>query len=363
MQRGEHAPSCAGTSPQNGAAGSAPRHMTPCVCHCAACRAAGHGNKCVVLRMGLLRLFDNQADVVDLVLRHYHGGASGWDMAGFEKPVVSMQYGPAGDVIAAGDSSGRIHLICTQTGAKFFCLEGHSDFVRCVQFSTDAKQLVSGSDDKTVRLWDVGSGKQLKQFFGHSAPINDVRFSSDDTMLVSCSGHPHDNDNSVRLWDVETGKELKKLEGHSKDNKDCTCEFYHWGKKANPACSVQGHSGRVFACEFAPDAKTIVSGSEDETLKIWNVASGTCQATLEGHSEYVICLQFNPTNPRQLVSGSADKTIRLWDVDSGKELKKLEGHSAQINGVRFSLDGTMLASCSGGYRQDDNSVRLWDVGS
>ena len=133
--------------------------------------------------------------------------------------------------------------------------------------------------------------------------------------------------------------------------------------EANPACGVQGHSGRVFACEFAPDAKTIVSGSEDETLKIWNVASGTCQATLEGHSEYVICLQFNPTNPRQLVSGSADKTIRLWDVDSGKELKKLEGHSAQINGVRFSLDGTMLASCSGGYRQDDNSVRLWDVGS
>jgi len=172
------APPRAGTLPQNGAAGSAPRHMTPCVCHCAACRAAGHGNKCVVLRKGLLRLFDSKADVVDLVLRHYHRGASGWDTAGFEEPVVSMQYGPAGDVIAAGDSSGRIHLICAQTGAKFLCLEGHCDFVRCVQFSTDAKQLVSGSDDRTVRLWDVGSGEQLKQFFGHSNPINDVRFSS-----------------------------------------------------------------------------------------------------------------------------------------------------------------------------------------
>ena len=155
-------------------------------------------------------------------------------------------------------------------------------------------------------------------------------------MLVSCSGHPHDNDNSVRLWDVGTGKELKKLEGHSKDNKDCTCEFHTWRMVANPACRVQGHRGRVFACEFAPDAQTIVSGSEDETLKIWDVASGTCRATLEGHSEYVICLQFNPTNPRQLVSGSADKTIRLWDVDSGKELKKLEGHSEYVTCLQFN---------------------------
>ncbi len=105
---------------------------------------------------------------------------------------------------------------------------------------------------------------------------------------------------------------------------------------ANPACRVQGHRGRVFACEFAPDAQTIVSGSEDETLKIWDVASGTCRATLEGHSEYVICLQFNPTNPRQLVSGSADKTIRLWDVDSGKELKKLEGHSEYVTCLQFN---------------------------
>ena len=72
-----------------------------------------------MLRKGLLRLFDSKADVVDLVLRHYHGGASGWDTAGFEEPGVSMQYGPAGDVIAAGDSSGRIHLICAKQERNF----------------------------------------------------------------------------------------------------------------------------------------------------------------------------------------------------------------------------------------------------
>ncbi len=66
--------------------GSVSRHMTPCACHCAACGAAGHGNTCVVLVMGLHRMFDSMADdgrsnadVVDLVLQHYRGGASGWD--------------------------------------------------------------------------------------------------------------------------------------------------------------------------------------------------------------------------------------------------------------------------------------------
>ena len=123
----QQAPAQAGSAPKNGAVGSAPRHMTPCACHCAACRAAGHGNKCVVLRKGLLRLFHGEADPVDLVLQHYYHWASGWDTARFDARICSVQYGPAGDVIAAGDSldSGRIHLICAQTGAKFLCLKGH----------------------------------------------------------------------------------------------------------------------------------------------------------------------------------------------------------------------------------------------
>jgi hypothetical protein len=100
-------------------------HMTPCACHRAACRAAGHGNTCVVLRIGLLHLFDDKADIVDLVLRHYYHGASGWDTARLDGNILSVQYGPAGDVIAAGGKDGRIHLICAQTGAKFLCLKGH----------------------------------------------------------------------------------------------------------------------------------------------------------------------------------------------------------------------------------------------
>ena len=104
---------------QNGAARSAPHHMTPCACHCAAC----HGNTCVVLRMGLLRLFQDKADIVDLVFRLYHG-ASGWGTARLDEEISCVQYGPSGDVIAAGAGVG-IHLLCAQTGAKILYLKGH----------------------------------------------------------------------------------------------------------------------------------------------------------------------------------------------------------------------------------------------
>jgi hypothetical protein len=85
-----------------------------------------------MVSLALVQLFPENADIVDLVLRHYYHGASGWDTARFDSNIMSVQYGPAGDVIAAGDgrirhrgSDGRIHLICTQTGAKILCLKGH----------------------------------------------------------------------------------------------------------------------------------------------------------------------------------------------------------------------------------------------
>ena len=115
------------SAPQNGDAGvPQPRHMTPCVCHCAACRAAGHGDgACVVLCAGLHALFDGKADVVDVVLRHYYG-ACGWGTVHIDAKIYCVQYGPAGDVIAAGSSDGRIHFICAQTGEKILCsLMGH----------------------------------------------------------------------------------------------------------------------------------------------------------------------------------------------------------------------------------------------
>jgi hypothetical protein len=106
------------------------RHARTCAPHEAVCvpLRCVHGEcraACAMVSLAVDHLFPENADIVDLVLRHYYHGARGWEKARFDAEIWSVQYGPAGDVIAAGAGDGRIHLICAQTGAKFLCLNGH----------------------------------------------------------------------------------------------------------------------------------------------------------------------------------------------------------------------------------------------
>ena len=105
---------------------------------------------------------------------------------------------------------------------------------------------------------------------------------------------------------------------------------------------------------FSPDGSQVVSGSDDETVRIWDVQSGQEVCKLEGHSGPVISVSFSPDGS-QVVSGSY-KTIRIWDVQSGQEVCKLEGHSDSVSSVSFSPDGSQVVSGS-----DDITVRIWDV--
>jgi WD40 repeat protein len=141
-------------------------------------------------------------------------------------------------------------------------LEGHSDWVCSVAFSLDGKQIVSGSSDKTVRLWDVATGAALQRLEGHSDWVWSVAFSPDGKQIVSGS-----SDETVRLWDVATGAALQKLEGHS---------------------------GWVRSVAFSLDGKQIVSGSEDKTVRLWDVATGAALQKLEGHSGLVWSVAFSP---------------------------------------------------------------------
>ena len=230
------------------------RHMTPCACHCAACRAAGHGNVCVVLRMGLLRLFHGKADIVDLVLRHYYRGASGWDTARLDAAICSIQYGPGGDVIAAGDGDGRIHFVCAQTGEKILStLTGHSDWVWSVSWAPDGKRIASGSSDKTVRLWEAATGKELSQLDVDAGKygVISVSFSpSGDMVAAGCY--------NGKIYFVDpTAGEIKS--------------------------SLTGHSDCVNTVSWSPDGTRLASGSDDKTVKVWDPATGEQLCQLSGH--------------------------------------------------------------------------------
>jgi WD40 repeat protein len=208
-----------------------------------------------------------------------------------------------------------------QTGTTI--LEGHTSGVNSVAFSNNSSRIVSGSYDKTVRIWDSVSGAVLHTLEGHTSAVTSVAFSFDGSRIVSGS-----HDKTVRIWDSVSGAVLHTLEGHT---------------------------SAVTSVAFSSDGSRIVSGSSDRTVRIWDAFSGAVLHTLEGHTDTVRSVAFSSDSSR-IVSGSADATVRIWDAVSGAVLHTLEGHTSFVYSVAFSSDGSRIVSGS-----RDRTVRIWDA--
>ncbi|MFN9315256.1 MAG: NACHT and WD repeat domain-containing protein [Microcystis sp.] len=246
-------------------------------------------------------------------------------------------------------------------------LEGHGRYVHSVNFSPNGKTLVSGSDDKTIILWDVKTGKKIHTFEEHNGLVRSVNFSPNGETLVSGSW-----DGTIKLWDVEKRQKIHTFEVHPRvrsvnfrpDGKtlvsgsnDKTIKLWDvkTGKEIHTSYAFKGHEGPVRSVNFSPNGETLVSGSYDKTIKLWDVKTGKEIHTFEGHDGPVRSVNFSP-NGKTLVSGSDDKTIKLWNVEKRQEIRTLHGHNSRVRSVNFSPNGKTLVSGSW-----DNTIKLWKV--
>ena len=248
--------------------------------------------------------------------------------------VAAIAFSPDDRTLVSGSKDHQIRLWDVETGSCTRVMKGHSDVVTSVAFGPVAsaavniggageKILASGSDDRTIQLWQAATGERLKTLRGHDGWVQAIAFSPDGERLVSGS-----SDHTVKLWDVQSGECLYTLAGHDQ---------------------------RVKAVAVAPDGKTLASGSDDRTVKIWDARTGRCLQTLEGHTNWVLSVAYSPDG-KSLASGSGDRTIKLWNLKTGKCLRTIEAHTHRVRSVAFSPDGLTLASAS-----EDCQVKLWTV--
>ena len=242
--------------------------------------------------------------------------------------VTSVAISPDGQTLVSGSNDKTIKIWQLSTGQELRTLTGHSGWISSLAISPDGQTLVSGSWDKTIKIWQLSTGQELRTLTGHSAHVGSVAISPDGQTLVSGSG-----DNTIKIWELSTGRELRTL---------------------------TGHPGYVNSVAISPDGQKLVSGSSsgswDNTIKIWELSTG--QELRTGDSDYVTSVAISPDG-QTLVSGYWDKMIKIWELSTGRELRTLTGHSASVSSLAISPDGQTLVSGSGS--DEGGTIKIWQL--
>jgi|HubBroStandDraft_1064217.scaffolds.fasta_scaffold00257_13 WD40 repeat protein len=274
---------------------------------------------------------------------------------------------PDGRRALSGSNDRTLRLWDLATGAELLRFEGHGGRVTALAVAVTAagRHVLSGSEDRMLLLWSLDHGTELQRFVGHDGWVNSVVFLPDETHALSGS-----NDMTLRLWDLETGAELRRFSGHGgavnavvalPDGRralsgadDETLRLWDLETGAELRRFV-GHGGAVSAVALLPDGRRALSGSHDSTLRLWNLETGLELRRFDGHADWVraVCVL---ADARRALSVSDDKTLLLWDLETGAELWRFGGHGDRVGAVSVTADGRRALSGS-----SDRTLRLWDI--
>ncbi|MCE9532361.1 MAG: hypothetical protein K8T89_14755 [Planctomycetes bacterium] len=199
-------------------------------------------------------------------------------------------------------------------------------WVMALAFSQDGKQLASGHDDGTIRLWDVAKGKLIAKWQGHKGAVSAITFRDKRGHLATAG-----EDRLIHVWDVASRKLLSTL---------------------------KGHSDRIPSLAWQPKGEFLVSAGWDTTARVWDMSKPDPLMLLNSHADQVHAIAYSHDGG-QLAVADSDFTIHVWnDPSHGKTQFILQGHSDEIRTMAFSRDGSRLASAGA-----DCVVHLWDMKS
>jgi WD40 repeat protein len=292
---------------------------------------------------------------------------SGWrlNLSGHDGGVWSAAFSSDGTRVVTASYDKTARIWDAVTGKQLLSLNGHTDWVMSAAFSSDGTRVVTASQDGTARIWDAASGKQLTVLSGHSGGVVSAAFSFDGARIVTAS-----YDKTARIWDAATGNQLATLSGHtggvlkaafSHDgtqivtaSQDATARIWD-AATAKQISILNGHNAGVWDAAFSLDGKRIVTASEDATARIWDVATATQLVVLAGHEDWILTAAFNSSGKR-VVTASQDGSARLWNATNGSIIATLQGHEGGVLSAAFSDDGSQIVTAS-----FDSTARLWDT--
>jgi WD40 repeat protein len=246
-------------------------------------------------------------------------------------------------------------------------LRGHEGPLTTVSFSPDGKQIVTASRDKTARLWDATTGKELFVLQGHEGDIGIASFSPDGRRLITAAGAdwfpPSSGSEAPPPVVVEDNDTEQKLDTAAPDpifqapvdtsTKDTTARLWDVANGRNLHV-LRGHDSSLTHAAFSLDGTRVLTASLDKTARLWDANSGKVLVILRGHTDSVLSAAFTPDG-RRVVTGSKDKTARVWDSASGKAIFVLRGHTNEVRIVAISSDGQRIMTV------DAQTVRVWET--
>jgi WD40 repeat protein len=290
---------------------------------------------------------------------------------------TSFVYGVAisGDNLRIASSSGdkTIKIWDSDTGKLDQTLRGHTGHVTCVDLSMDGKVLVSGGGkgDRTVNVWDledIHAPVVRLRLTAHTDVVWAVKISPDGMKIASAS-----LDKTVMIWSIQSGKQLLTFKGHkdkvyaiawSPDSKFVasggreTCIFVWEAETGIKVREPLNAATSINCVAFDSTASMLVTGGFDNRVVVWELPKkdrAVVKYRMKGHSDAVETVALSPDG-QFIVSGSRDDTLRVWDVATGKVLIVLEGHAADVNSVAWSRDGMWILSGSW-----DRTVCMWGM--